>query len=67
MSEQVNKEQTKAAEQENITELTDQQLAEAQGGEVHRSYIWGQPGVEEHTMNTTEAIDIINRNNSKTS
>ena len=32
MSEQVNKEQTKGAEQENITELTDQQLAEAQGG-----------------------------------
>ena len=32
MSEQVTKEQTKGAEQENITELTDQQLAEAQGG-----------------------------------
>ena len=32
MSEQVNKEQTKGAEQENSTELTDQQLAEAQGG-----------------------------------
>ena len=32
MSEQVNKEQTKGAEQENITELTDQQLAKAQGG-----------------------------------
>ena len=32
MSEHVNKEQTKGAEQENITELTAQQLAEAQGG-----------------------------------
>ena len=36
MSEQVNKEQTKGAEQENITELTDQQLAEAQGGAATR-------------------------------
>ena len=32
MSEQVNKEHTKGAEQKNITELTGQQLAEAQGG-----------------------------------
>ena len=32
MSEQVNKEQTKGAEQENITELTDEQLDEAAGG-----------------------------------
>ena len=37
MSEQVNKEQTKGAEQENITELTDQQLAEAQGGAATRT------------------------------
>ena len=32
MSEQVNKEQTKGAKQEKITELSDEQLAEAQGG-----------------------------------
>ena len=31
MSDQVNKEQTKAATQENITELTDEQLDEAAG------------------------------------
>ena len=37
MSEEVNKEQTKGAEQENITELTDQQLAEAQGGAATRT------------------------------
>ena len=36
MSEQVNKEQTKGAEQENITELSEQQLAEAQGGSATR-------------------------------
>ncbi len=34
MSEEVNKEQTKAAKQEKITELSDEQLAEAQGGSV---------------------------------
>ena len=32
MSEQVNKEQTKAAEQEEITELTEEQVAGVQGG-----------------------------------
>ncbi len=32
MSEQVNKEQTKDAKQEKITELSDEQLAEAKGG-----------------------------------
>ena len=42
MSEQVTKEQTKGAEQENITELTDQQLAEAQGGRRHRNSIMRQ-------------------------
>ena len=35
MSEQVNKEQTKGTEQEKITELSDEQLAEAQGGQPH--------------------------------
>ena len=34
MSDQVNKEQTRAAKQENITELTDEQLDEASGGEI---------------------------------
>ena len=37
MSEQVNKEQTKDAKQEKITELSDEQLAEAQGGDATRS------------------------------
>ena len=32
MSDEVNKEQTKDAQQENITELTDEQLDEASGG-----------------------------------
>ena len=36
MSEQVNKKQTKGAEQENITEFSDEQLAEAQGGAATR-------------------------------
>ena len=37
MSEQVNKEQTKDAKQEKITGLSDEQLAEAQGGAATRS------------------------------
>ena len=35
MSDQVNKEQTKAATQEEITELTDDQLGEVAGGGLH--------------------------------
>ena len=37
MSEEVNKEKTKDAEQEKITELSDEQLAEAQGGAATRT------------------------------
>ena len=37
MSEQVNKEQTKDAKQKKITGLSDEQLAEAQGGSAPRS------------------------------
>ena len=39
MSEEVNKEKTKDAEQEKITELSDEQLAEAQGAAATRTHI----------------------------
>ena len=44
MAEQVNKEQTKDAKQEKITGLSDEQLAEAQGGAATRSL----PGIKVH-------------------
>ena len=44
MSEEVNKEQTKGAEQEKNTELSDQQLAEAQGGAISRSALMDRAG-----------------------
>ena len=52
MSEQVNKEQTKGAEQATITELSDEQLAEAKGGMQH-------PGIvqtEQLSDMTTQAL-----------
>ena len=43
MSEEVNKEQTKAAKQETVTELSDDQLDEAAGGAIYMQL----PRVEE--------------------
>jgi hypothetical protein len=48
MSKEVNKEQTKAAQQEEITELSDDQLDEAAGGSPLR-------GTTEETLTTTES------------
>ena len=53
MSDQVNKEQTNAATQENITELTDEQLDEAAGGEICTTD--NVPAATLHPVDSTDA------------
>ena len=61
MSEEVNKEQTKGAEQESSTELTDEQLADAPGGgePTLYEYDWeGEGTVKKRPEPTTESEPI---------
>ena len=53
MAEQVNKEQTKDAKQEKITGLSDEQLADAQGGAATRSL----PGIKVHSDGDLKGVD----------
>ncbi len=56
MSEEVNKEQTKAAKQENITEISDDKLDEAAGGAA----LTGTTGETRiNTLNTPPELDLV--------